>query len=1180
MQWVLIEAVTPEGAELVALEPSSGASRVLYRSAHPFALRPAVHPRGTRVAIDAVSRNTLRGEYRKRVGLLNLENGGIGWLRQSLDPQWRIGGAVFDDSGESMALEGAWGGVPNPDVYVLAVDFRGNSARESIVGGAGSRHGLGAVRPLFLPGGRQLLYFLGTRPDGGWEICLLDLDQTGDSAFAMEGRAPSVLSVPLTQGAEAVPEAGLAWCPATGQAFFVARTRAGTRQRVRTVNDGREVRDLGRDHLSVEEVCVSADGRWVAWSADGQLWLAEVEGGRAEAVVRGEPGSSHRGLCFEEGRLVFCASDDEAAWLRALDLDGRRVDTLQPLGDGRTVLSLVPMPDVPRLGEIIRRLADAPTDAGPRPASQVDDDDRPTVVERVTPRERRTVLAADGGDLGGDTARNALEADGGDTARHPFEWSATVQTPAPPPPAVAPTAGGARSTGSKRKRSKQPAAVAPPATTPAGPPQPVAGAADEALPRAPTLAGPPLPEAAAHAAARTDASPAHLAPSHAAAPDASATDPEAPQPDAARRTLAGPPPPDAPPASLAAEQRPPASPFAAEDGPPAPPAAEQRPPAPPAAEQRPPGASASPFAAEPRPQALRAAVGDPIADFVGWMKRVPAAADPAAELRRLEAHRDEPLLRDAARMYVRMLARRAARQPEAVPELVMAFGAAAHLRLFEVRDTLREACARAHERLARSGGLPEAEEHFALAALRCIEGRTGSFDLNAVYDEYESMLAQSTNVLETAGDAAAAQVLASFATLYQDQLDEVLGDAGTPAPAKAPASVAAPRPTPAADEDAEWARRRAEAGRAAAAEPRAPAPPGPAADEDAEWARRRAAAAEPRPAVPPGPAADDDAEWARRRAAAAAADDDAEWARRRAAAGRELADQRRSASPEAPAPAPARTPASAATPPPVPTPARAPAPAATPPPTPAPPKTPPEDEWAQRRASAERAAEDEEWRRLKAAAERGPASPFALADDPPDPRPPATPTPVFDTAWAPDPPPRAPGRPPAMPDLRAADALSPHDESPRRSTWADTRRNAADQFGGSAMWAEDDRTVTLAIRPPMPTALPFTAALLAGAGLVELLLGFKLGALWMVVGLLTLGAGISVVSDRAWGWRAGAAACVFNALFLLFAAAGHRPAWMPVEGLALGAVAAGACFVNLLRPSIRRRYDRRRAVIF
>ncbi|HIF22512.1 MAG TPA: hypothetical protein EYQ27_11555, partial [Gemmatimonadetes bacterium] len=140
--------------------------------------------------------------------------------RQSLDPKWRIGGAVFDDTGGRLALEGAHGGAPLTDIYVLSITLSGNSVREKIIAGAGNRKHLGCVGPHFLPGGEQLLYFHNTRPDGAWELGLLDLTCSGDSAFSLEGRAPSVLALSLTDGAAAIPEAGIEYCEALGQAFF------------------------------------------------------------------------------------------------------------------------------------------------------------------------------------------------------------------------------------------------------------------------------------------------------------------------------------------------------------------------------------------------------------------------------------------------------------------------------------------------------------------------------------------------------------------------------------------------------------------------------------------------------------------------------------------------------------------------------------------------------------------------------------------------------------------------------------------------------------------------------------------------------------------------------------------------------------------------------------------------
>ena len=347
MDWIALETLDDAGARLFALRLDDGSRRPLYQSEHPFPLRASLHPEARRVAVDAVSRNRLRGEYRARVAVVNLETRGVGWLRQSLDPKWRIGGATFDDTGTRLAIEGAYAGAPLSDIYVFDIKLSGNSVREHIAAGVGNRKHLGCVGPCFLPGGEQLLYFHNTRPDGAWELGLLDLTQSGDSAFSLEGRAPSVLSLSLTEGAGAVLESGIEYCAALGEAFFVGRSKAGTRQRIRAVavNGAAGHRDVGRDHLRIEELCVAPGGELLAYSADGQLWLADVETGAAVSLVA-EAGASHRGLTFDldAGRLVFSTNGVDGSRVRAVSLGDRSVTTLYDLGEA-TVLHLHRLPE-------------------------------------------------------------------------------------------------------------------------------------------------------------------------------------------------------------------------------------------------------------------------------------------------------------------------------------------------------------------------------------------------------------------------------------------------------------------------------------------------------------------------------------------------------------------------------------------------------------------------------------------------------------------------------------------------------------------------------------------------------------------------------------------------------------------------------------------------------------------
>lgn len=342
VEWVVLEQVDDAGARLIALRLADGERRVLYATEQQSPLRANVHPEAKRIAVDVKSRGCVRGRARTRVGLINLERRGVGWLKQSLDPKWRVARAVFDDTGTRLALEGAYDGVPISDIYVLEVTLSGNSVRDKLLAGAGNPDRLGCGRPIFVDGGKQVIYLRNTRPEGAWELAMIEIERPGDSATLLEGRAPSVLSLTLTDGAMAVPDVPMAYCHAIKQVFWAGFARGGSRHQLRTARLGvRPHTDLGRSHQRIEEVAVSSGGELVACSADGRLWLTETETGATVALLDGVSGASHRGLAFDEAqkRLLFCTNDGEGARLCAVDLVSRTVSTVCELGDV-TILSL------------------------------------------------------------------------------------------------------------------------------------------------------------------------------------------------------------------------------------------------------------------------------------------------------------------------------------------------------------------------------------------------------------------------------------------------------------------------------------------------------------------------------------------------------------------------------------------------------------------------------------------------------------------------------------------------------------------------------------------------------------------------------------------------------------------------------------------------------------------------
>ena len=69
---------------------------------------------------------------------------------------------------------------------------------------------------------------------------------------------------------------------------------------------------------------------------------------------------------------------------------------------------------------------------------------------------------------------------------------------------------------------------------------------------------------------------------------------------------------------------------------------------------------------------------------------------------------------------------------------------------------------------------PEAEEHFALAALRYLDGHTDRFAAMVIYEEYETIIQQASGVLERDGGTAATKLVTFFLQLYAEQFADVL----------------------------------------------------------------------------------------------------------------------------------------------------------------------------------------------------------------------------------------------------------------------------------------------------------------------------------------------------------------------------------------------------------------------
>jgi hypothetical protein len=1037
VEWIVLEEVDEGAARLVALRPSTGERRLLYRSEHPFPLRPSVHPDGTRVALDAVSRNVLRGEYRARVGVVNLESGGIGWLKQSLDPKWRVGGAVFDDTGKRLAIEGAFGGAPLTEIYVLEVGFTGNSAKETIVAGAGNRQALGTAAPRFLPGGRRLVYLHNTRPDGGWEVYLLDLDQSGESAFSMEGRAPSVLSIPLTEGALALPDAGLTFSPERERVFFVGQTRSRTRQRLRwTPLDGGGVVDLSREHLRVEEIVAAPGTDLVAYAADGNVYLADAESCEVQILVRGEPTSSHRGLIFDRelGALWFTTTDTDGAVVRMVDLDTREVRDVLPLGPGVAVVHALGLPDTNRAHTLVQQLPDAAAVSASvitqTRLADLGDDDRATAVTRMP-------------SPGMDTTPN-YDTRESSTAVTPIPRPRT-EALLPPPPKAAPT----------------------PSPNPR--PAPVSTPAPASVQRAPALIPVATPRPVE---AQSTPEPAR------SMPDPSGVSMEVTD-------------------SMELEPR--TGLHRIEK-------------------------------AHPLPAQVP---GDPREDFVGWMKNLGSNGAPSEQLRRLAGADviEDPRLRDAARMYLGLQVRKANNGGDGLSELVNAIGAAGYLRLHESESALRQLCERCRERLRAEAGLPEVEEHYALAAIRAV--RLGQrFDFDEVYEEYESMLAQSATVLENGGESAVARVIASFGQMYLDLIAEALDQPVNPLAGAA---------------DARRARERMTGNLAAVG--RSPTLAGVAAPPRAATGRHPVVTA-PEPVATPAPVS--------------APKTPIQGSPVVQAAQAPAPQPRPSAVLFEPAPEPQpRAPTPIATPVRVADDdeaefrrlrARAEASAARPAPTPTPAPVHIAQSTGQVRLEED---DDAEFRRLRARAEAAARS---------------TPLPAQRTPSRSDFNPFGGGLPTPIPPPATPLATWPAPPRTGATRWP----TPAESLDLDPLTSGVTGEISLASLPPPPWYLQIVGGAAGIGGLIEVLLGVKLGLVFLILGFLSLATGFGVLGDRRWGHLAAGPVFASNAVFLLVYAADNPPTWVPPMALLFGAAAAALAFVVMLLPDVRVRYTTRR----
>jgi len=107
--------------------------------------------------------------------------------------------------------------------------------------------------------------------------------------------------------------------------------------------------------------------------------------------------------------------------------------------------------------------------------------------------------------------------------------------------------------------------------------------------------------------------------------------------------------------------------------------------------------------------------------------------------------------------------------------LILAISAVGHLKPVTAREQLVALCDQAYRRIKSSGGLPEAHEHFAMAAVRALSSKRGRFSAPAVFDEYDSVIAQTEKILAHEGEKRARRFIGAVSKKYRFALAKLIG---------------------------------------------------------------------------------------------------------------------------------------------------------------------------------------------------------------------------------------------------------------------------------------------------------------------------------------------------------------------------------------------------------------------
>ena len=175
------------------------------------------------------------------------------------------------------------------------------------------------------------------------------------------------------------------------------------------------------------------------------------------------------------------------------------------------------------------------------------------------------------------------------------------------------------------------------------------------------------------------------------------------------------------------------------------------------------------------------------AQFRRFMEDLTTMENPTAEVARLSRFANEPEVVAEAVSYLQEMVRKHQGEGQLVEELIFAMAGAVHLDAGAARPVFEDMVRKALDQIESVGGLPQLEEHFALAAMEALGG--ASFSSREIFDEYDAMVSQTSEVLDSEGDESASGLVLYHGGRYAQRIRDILGLTPAPPPMVAVAAA-------------------------------------------------------------------------------------------------------------------------------------------------------------------------------------------------------------------------------------------------------------------------------------------------------------------------------------------------------------------------------------------------------